>query len=224
MERARLEHGDREHMRRWLSRLPAGTAVALEASYGWPWIADLLEELGLEPHLAHPPAVRVLAQHEAKADRCDADRVGRFQLQGILPESYLAPPEVRQRRERTRSRMALVRLQTAVKNRVQAILHRLGVLHDYSDLFGQAGRQFLEGLTLPEASRAALLGHLRILDGLTAEIALVEQWMEEHWEVDEIVRLLDSLPGVGLILAHVIRTEIDELERFPSRRHLKRYF
>jgi len=117
VERARLEHRDRQAMRQWLARVPSGTPVALEAVFGWPWIADLLEEVGLEPHLGHPPAIKVLAQHEAKGDRCDADRLAKFQLRGILPESYLAPPEVRQRRERMRYRIALVRLHTGVKKR-----------------------------------------------------------------------------------------------------------
>jgi hypothetical protein len=102
VERARLEHGDRQAMRRGLARVPRGTPVALKAALGWPWIADLWEEVGLEPHLGPPPAAKVLAQHEAKGDRGDPDRLGKSQLRGILPESYLAPPEVRQRRERMR--------------------------------------------------------------------------------------------------------------------------
>ncbi len=102
IERTRLEHQDRPAMRLWLAGIPARTPVVLEAAFGWPWIADLLEEVGLQPHLGHPPAVKVLAQHEAKSDRCHADRLAKFQLRGILPESYLAPPEVRRRRERMR--------------------------------------------------------------------------------------------------------------------------
>jgi len=102
LERARLEHYDRQAMRQWLGRVPAGTPVALEAAFGWPWIGDLLEEVGPEPHLGHPPAIKVLAQHEAKDDRCNANRPAKFQLRGILRESCLAPPEVRQRRERLR--------------------------------------------------------------------------------------------------------------------------
>lgn len=223
VERARLEHCDREGMRRWLERVPAETPVALEAAFGWPWIADLLEEVGLEPHLGHPPAVKVLAQHEAKGDRCDSDRLGKFQLRGILPESYLGPPEVRQRRERVRYRMALVRLQTGVKNRIQAILHRLGILHSFSDLFGKAGRAFLAGLDLPEASRTVLEGYLRLLNQIQEEIQQVEQWMRRNLPCDEAVQWLMTLPGVGLILAHVIRAEIGEIDRFPSYRHLASY-
>ncbi len=223
VERARLEHCSREAMRQWLGRVPAGTPVALEAAFGWPWIADLLEELELEPHLGHPPAVKVLAQHEAKGDRCDADRLAKFQLRGILPESYLAPPEVRQRRERMRYRIALVRLHTGVKNRIQAILHRLGILHSFSDLFGKGGRAFLEKLDLPEASQAVLDGYLRLLDHVRKEIEQVEQWMQRNLAQDEVVRWLKTLPGIGVILAHVIRAEIGQIERFPSYRHLTSY-
>ena len=223
VERARLEHDDRQAMRQWLARVPRGTPVALEAAFGWPWIADLLEEVGLEPHLGHPPAVKVLAQHEAKGDRCDADRLGKFQLRGILPESYLAPPEVRQRRERMRYRIALVCLQTGMKNRIQAILHRLGVLHSFSDLFGKGGRAFLSDLELPEASQAVLRGYLRLLDDLAEEIKQVEQWMRRNLPRDEVVRWLKTIPGIGLILAYVIRAEIGQIERFPGYRHLGSY-
>jgi transposase len=223
VERARLEHHDKQAMRTWLMHLDPEIPVALEATFGWPWVADLLEELGHPVHLAHPPVIRALAKHEAKTDRCDSDRLGKFQLRGILPESYLAPPEVRQRRERTRYRMALSALRTAVKNRTQAILHRHGILHDFSDLFGKAGRRFLEELALPEGSRQALQGCLQLLDSLTLLIGEVEQWMVENLEEDAIVRLLMTIPGIGLILAHVIRAEIGEIERFPTFRHLASY-
>jgi transposase len=223
VERARLDHADKEGMRAWLSRLDAEIPVALEATFGWPWVADLLEELGHAVHLGHPPVIRALAKHEAKTDRCDSDRLGKFLLRGILPESYLAPPEVRQRRERTRYRMALVVLRTGVKNRIQAILHRLGTLHTFSDLFGKAGRRFLESLPLPEGSAQALRGYLDLLDVLSLSIAEVEQWMKENLEEDETVRLLMSIPGIGLILAQVIRSEIGEIARFPTARHLASY-
>ena len=152
VKRMRLEHADRAAMREELAKLAPATPVAMEGAFGWPWIADLVDELGLDPHLGHPPAIRVLAKNEAKADRMDADRLGRFWLRGIFPESYLSTPEVRQLRERMRYRTAVVQLRTGIKSRIQAILHRHGVLHDYSDLFGKGGRAFLTTLALPVAA------------------------------------------------------------------------
>jgi transposase len=119
--------------------------------------------------------------------------------------------------------MALVGLRTGVKNRIQAILHRLGILHTFRDLFGKAGREFLERLPLPEGSAQGLRGYLDLLDILSLSIAEVEQWMKENLEEDETVRLLTTIPGIGLILAQVIRSEIGEIDRFPTARHLASY-
>jgi transposase len=223
VERVRLEHDDRQAMAQWLSRVKPGTPVALEAAFGWPWVADLVEKCGLEPHLGHPPAIRELAKHEAKGDRCDADRLARFQIRGILPESYLAPLEVRQIRERTRYRSALTKIRSGVKNRIQALLHRHGILHPYSDLFSKGGQAFLDRLELPEASRFALAGYRQLLEEVLLELGEVEQWMAENLPVDDAVRRLTAIPGIGLVLAHVIRAEIGQIDRFPSRRHLASY-
>ena len=55
VERARLEHDDKDAMRVWLSHLDPEMPVALDATFGWPWVADLLEELGHPVHLGHRP-------------------------------------------------------------------------------------------------------------------------------------------------------------------------
>jgi transposase len=223
IERRRLDHADREAMCAFLRSQPPGTPVAMEAAFGWPWIADLVEACGLEPHLAHPPAVRVLAKHQAKTDRCDADRTGEFCLQGILPESYLAPREVRALRERIRYRMSLSQLRTGLKHRIHAQLHRQGILHPFSDLFGKRGQDFLRALPLPDVSRAVLDGYRRVLQALDVELAAVEAWMTENLHTDKTTQLLETLPGVGKILAHVIQAEIGQIERFPTARHLSSY-
>ena len=223
IERARLEHDDVSAMERWIRRFPRGMPVAMEAAFGWPWVADLLEKCGLAPHLGHPPAIKELAKHEAKADRCDADRLAKFELRDILPESYLAPPEVRQVRERTRYRMAMVKIRSGIKNRIAAVLHRHGILHGHSDLFGRGGRAFLEKLNLPESSQAALEGYVRLMDEVTERITEVEVWMAENLPEDCTVRLLKTIPGIGLILANVITAEIGQINRFPDARHLCSY-
>jgi len=208
----------------WLAQLPPGTPVALEGAFGWPWVADLLTELGLDPYLGHPPALKVLAKNEAKSDRADADRLARFWLRGTFPKCYLSTPEVRQIRERVRYRMALARTRTEIKNRAHAVLHRHGILHDFSDLFGKGGRAFLKALDLPAASRHVLDGWLNLLDDVTALLADVEQWMEQNLEEDAIVSRLKTIPGIGLILAHVIRAEVGQLdERFVNRRKFTSY-
>jgi transposase len=223
VERARLEHDHREAMRQWLKKLPPGTPVAMEGSFGWQWVADLLVEMGLEPHLGHPPALKVLARGEAKSDRADADRLGRFWLRGTFPRAYLSTPEVRQIRERVRYRMVLAEGRTRIKNRIQAILHRQGILHDFSDLFGKRGRTFLQGLALPEGTRYVLTHWLTQLDQVLELLEDVEQWMKQNLRQDDVVERLQTIPGIALILSHVIRAEVGEITRFTNRRKFTRY-
>ena len=44
-----------------LGELAADTPVVFEAAYGAGWVAELLEELHLEAHLAHPSGCRAIA-------------------------------------------------------------------------------------------------------------------------------------------------------------------
>ena len=52
---------DRRLLATELSGLKKGTPVAFEAAYGTGWVAQLLSELGLEAHLAHPSGCRAMA-------------------------------------------------------------------------------------------------------------------------------------------------------------------
>jgi transposase len=44
-----------------LMTLEPGTPVAFEAAYGRGWLAELLDEFELEPHLAHAKACKAIA-------------------------------------------------------------------------------------------------------------------------------------------------------------------
>jgi hypothetical protein len=44
-----------------LNGLGDDAQIALEATYGWEWLADLLEEAGCELHLAHPLRTKAIA-------------------------------------------------------------------------------------------------------------------------------------------------------------------
>ncbi len=145
----------RETIRELLGE-PDNTHVALEATYGWEWLAELLEEAGFDVHLAHPLRTRAIAAARVKTDAVDARTLAHLLRTGLLPEAYIAPPELRDLRDLLRHRATLVHLRTSIKNRVHALLARQGILPDHSDLFGTAGREFLADLELPDGPRRRL--------------------------------------------------------------------
>ncbi len=109
--REKLDHRDREKLKRRLSQWPAGLPVVMEASFGWPWLSDLMIEAGLKPLLSNCFKVEKMrkARGWAKTNKKDAD------LLSLLPfeatdwwQVWLAPPDVRDRREQMRYRSGLV--------------------------------------------------------------------------------------------------------------------
>jgi transposase len=63
---------------------PNGTHVALEATYGWEWLAELLEDAGYELHLAHPLRTRAIAAARVKTDAVDAATLAQLLRAGLL--------------------------------------------------------------------------------------------------------------------------------------------
>jgi transposase len=206
--------------------------VVLEGTFGWGWLSDELSAAGLEPHLASSKKVAAWrdARGLAKSNRTDADLLSElWTQQPRWWEVWLAPLEVRSQREWLRYRMTLVRLQTGLKNRIHAILHRHGIMHGESDLFGTAGRRFLSLLiapndaTLPESARAMLKGYLQLLDQLRRQIATVTREIRGQITRTPAGERLRTLPGIDYILSYTILAEVGRIERFRSAKHLAAY-
>ncbi len=205
--RQRLQHEDRKLFRERLEDWPRGIPVILESSFGWEWMCEELEQAGLEPCLASSRKVAAWrnARGMAKSNRTDADLLSELGSQtDRWWQVWLPPREVRDRREWLRYRMSLVRLQTGLKNRIHAIFHRHGILHDFADLYGVAGRRMLTRLAndekdrrLRESARATLKGYLQLLDHLRRQIAAVTRTIYRQLQAMPEGKRLQGLPGVG---------------------------
>ena len=101
--------------------------VVIEATYGWYWLVDLLQEHGANVHLAHPSGLKWEGRR-VKNDEIDAtDLADRLRMHR-LPEAWIAPPEVRELRELVRHRANLVALRSGLKAQVHAVMAKQGVL------------------------------------------------------------------------------------------------
>ncbi len=65
--------------------------VALEATYGWYWAADLLEANGARVHLVHPLGLH-WDTRRVKNDVRDSTELANRLRRGDLPEAFIAPP------------------------------------------------------------------------------------------------------------------------------------
>jgi len=201
-------------LRREIAKAGQHPRVVVEATYGWYWAADVLEEAGAEVHLAHPLGVKAYTYRRVKNDERDAADLADLLRMGRLPEAWIAPPEIRELRELTRYRDKLVKLRTSVKDQVHAVLAKLGIPVTCTDIFGTWGNTWLDGLDLPQPY-AGKVASLRQLNAeLTGEITLLEQVIGDLLAGHEGYAAIQQLPGIGPVLGAVIVAEIGDIRRF----------
>jgi transposase len=126
-----------------------------------------------------------------------------------------------------RHRSALVKTGTMLKNGVHAVLSAHHIedrqFRDLTDKFGKQGREYMGTLLLQGHDRTIVNEYLHVIDTLDGKIKAAETLISEEFRRDEICRLLETLPGVGKILAVTIRYEIDDIGRFLSAQRLCSY-
>jgi transposase len=204
---------------RLIGGLPAGTAVAFEAAFGWGWLTELLEDYGFEQHLVHPLRCKAIASARLKNDKVDAAILAQLLRADLLPEAWIAPPQVRQLRALLRHRASLVRLGTGLRNRIHAVAADHGYDRPASYWTGP-GRGWLAELDLPAASREIVTDCLAVIDGLAPVIDRLDGELHARAKADPRVKTLRTLPGVGEFTALVMVAEIGDIARFASARKL----
>jgi transposase len=161
-----------------------------------------------------------------KTDKLDAHGLNRLQRNGTLPVVWIPPGELRQLRELTRTRLVLTRQRTRLKNRITATLSKYGVRESQaSDPYAPGARTELEQrlAQLPEQARWVSELLLIQLDLLAGQIRQLEKRLAELVRITPAMQWLESLPGVGVILAATLALEIGDITRFPSAEHLASY-
>jgi len=107
---------ERESLLGYFGKAAKPAAVAVEATFNWYYFLDLIEPLGLELHLVCPYRTRAIASARIKHVRLDSRILAELLRTGFLAEAWIAPREVRQRRQLLRYRAQTVRRATRAKN------------------------------------------------------------------------------------------------------------
>src|SRR5438067_861081 len=175
--------------------------VAIEATLGWYWAVDVLEELGARVHLAHPLAIGAFENRRVKNDRIDARLLADLLRMGRLPEAWIAPKPVRELRELVRYRHKLVDDRSGLKSQVHAVLAKEGLRFPVAELFGPVGNRLLSATEL-EGAYCTRVESLRDLIALyDREVAMVDRAIARRLQNDPGYRAIQSIPGVGPVLA-----------------------
>jgi transposase len=202
----------------WMKNLPGPWSAALEATMFSGWIYDHLKPHAAGLKVAHPLMLRAIAAAKKKNDRIDANKICDCLRCDFLPESYMAPTAIRERRRTLRYRNLLVRQMVQMKIKIGMLLMEAGVSYNKQKLH-KAGyfRELLANNPNIGAGLRSLLRQCRemVVRLGKMEAALIHSLQQDRLLAERVERLM-SIPGIGPITALTWALEVGEVQRFSS--------
>jgi transposase len=215
----------RESLRDWAMPLHGQVAaVAIEATSGWRWVWRELSALGFEVQLAEPAQTRALRgrKRKAKNDRLDARWLVLLLAKQMLPQSWIPPEDIQRLRDLTRLRQALRHDRTRWAQRLHALLAHEGWPCARRQLLTGSGQRWLAGLALEPHVRSLVDAHLAMIEVIAEQMSELERELRRLARSDRRLLALQTIYGVGPIVACHLLAEIGDARRFRRARQLVR--
>jgi len=201
----------------WEPYKPDLVGIAVESTYNWYWLVDLLQGHDYRVHLANPAGMKKYSGLKHADDNHDAFWLAELLLLGILPQGYIYPKDVRPLRDLLGKRLHFVRVRTALILSLQNIVTRnSGVKLSSNDL--TALREDRAQIYLQENEDLLLAGSASktSIDVLSRQIYRIEVAVVKKLKLQAPYTQLLTLPGVGRILAATVMLETGPIERFSK--------
>jgi len=199
-------------------------AVCFEASCPSGFLHDELRKVASRVVVANPSRVRLIFQSKRKNDRIDARKLATLLFLDQVPAAYVPGYDVRAWRQTIEYRSRLIAKRTRVKNEIRALLRAHGLPSPYK-LWNRKGLEWLSGLEFKHGLtglRLSLL--LEELLSLHQKVKLVERALKQEADRRPGVRLLMTIPGVGIRTAEALVAYIDDPHRFHDSKSIGAYF
>ena len=209
-----------------VKNFPGGTYhSAYEAGFCGYWIHNKLKSLGINSIVVNPADIPTTDKEKVqKEDARDSRKIARSLRSGDLIPIHVPCLKTLDDRSLMRTRSALVKDLVRNKNRTKSFLYFHGI--DISESFsGQKvwSKRFIDWLGKIEMSEKSGKDALNAIVGastdLRASVLRVTKQITElskTIEYQEQVTLLKSIPGIGLLTAMTILTELETINRFES--------
>ena len=173
--------------------------------------------------VAHARKVRDVAPLACKSDKVDARVLAELCRRELVPELWIASLDDRALRERLRRRMHLVRMRASAMNRIFGLQTQWGLRISLQRLRAPDAMSVLDRQGMPAVWRRSIIEALEVIELLDARITPLDHELGPLARADARVALLDTIPGVGDLLALTLASEIGDIARFSCARKLIGY-
>jgi transposase len=190
--------------------------ILLESSTESEWVADALETAGHEVVVADPNFAPMYGERHrrVKTDARDVAALVEANRRGWYRPAYRRSTRQRAMQQHLRVRRQLVQMRTGMISVVRALVRQSG----YRVASGSSARMCarIDALPLPDALRATITPLRHMLEAVSTEIHTLDHALETRANADPIAERLQTVPGVGPVVALTFRAFVDDVRRFQN--------
>jgi len=202
--------------------------VAVESVGFYHWFWDTVRPKVQNLRLADPAGVRACAGRQTKTDRNDSLLLARLLREDRLPMAYVPDEPVRALRELCRHRHRLARQLALARRHLRWVALKNNLTGPTTFVSDRAQKWLLsQDSKLNPIHRLAgrqLLDQLITLERQLSDTeAALKAAVAAHSELAPTLALIQSVPGVGFIIAVTILCECGDIRRFDSIDELSSY-
>ena len=195
-----------------------GLIVGVECMFAWYWVADLCRREKIPFVLGHALYMKAIHGGKAKNDRIDAGKIARLLRGGNFPLAYAYPQGMRETRDLLRRRTYLVRKRAELLTHLQILNAQYNLAPFPKKLSFAANREEMDiaaQFADPSVQRSAAVD-LALADRLDELIRDLELYLTRTAKVGDVqtYHRLQTIPGVGKVLALVLLYEMHDVQRF----------
>jgi transposase len=217
-------------LRRVLDRFEGGKIrVAYEAGPCGFGLHDQLRGDGVEVIVVPPSLIPVESGNRVKTDKRDSRKLARLLEGNLLKRVYVLSEEDRAERELLRTRRQMVEHRNDVARQIKSKLLFYGVRSPFSEKGGWSKGfiRWIKELSLKwESVKVSFQSLIELYEYLTGQIMALNRKVAELSRDDkyrERVKLLRSVPGIGVLIAMEILVEVQDMGRFRRGEELASY-
>jgi transposase len=211
---------DPHHLRELLAPYRPDVVLAVECLFAWYWVADFGAAEGLPFVLGHALSMKAIHGGNSKDDDIDAEKISRLLRGGNIPMAYVYPKGLRETRDLLRRRNYLVHQRAELIAHIQVTNAQYKLPPFPKKLIYAKNRAELQvAERFPDAHvRKNISLDLALIDQLDEQLADVELYLQRAVKVEDpqTYYRLQTIPGVGKILALVLLYEIHDIRRFAD--------
>lgn len=201
----------------------ANYQLAYEAGFCGFWIHRAFSAKGINCHVIHAADVPTTDKEKLrKTDKVDSKKIAKGLRNGDLNFIYIPDQQLELDRALLRSRHKLAKDTTRVKNRIKAILKLNGIKipagFPEKSKWSAAFVQWLKELEFANnAGKLVMQMQINELEFLKTQRKQVDEAIKQLSQTDNYtnnVKLLLSIPSIGVLTAMMLLTEIGDMGRF----------